>query len=224
MHDEQLHCFRRYTRVFPATAYAHHTPRVGCSVATDARHTPSTSPASSASRTGSVRVVALLCSKMPPRAITAGTTPKKRSTSSPTPPAESRKHPREDCVDDGDASALSRTYTAPSKPPRGADGKREGPDADDLYAPALSGDPPVTVASSAAVHHEAETRTTVTNAVERSSPTAASCGASEPEPTASLYVRVQYDKTLITTLPIEVMRVQHPQVLIDYLLSMSVWA
>lgn len=38
-----------------------------------------------------------------------------------------------------------------------------------------------------------------------------------------VYVRVQYDRALITTLPIEVMRKQHPQVLIDYLLSMSVW-
>lgn len=40
---------------------------------------------------------------------------------------------------------------------------------------------------------------------------------------ASIYVRVQYDKALISTLPLEVMRVRHPQLLIDYLLSMSVW-
>lgn len=49
-------------------------------------------------------------------------------------------------------------------------------------------------------------------------------GEATTEAKSHLYVRVQYDRALITTLPIEVMRKQHPQVLIDYLLSMSVWA
>ncbi|KAG5498434.1 hypothetical protein JIQ42_03240 [Leishmania sp. Namibia] len=221
MHDEQLRCFRRYTRVFPATAYARHTPRVGCSVATDARFAPYASPSSAASRTSSVKILALLCSKAPPHVFTANTTSKKRSAQSPVVP---RKRPHDESVDGGDASAPSRTYTAPSEPPRAVDGKREGSDANGLCAPAQSSGPPMTAASSAAVDDEGEASTTFTSAAERSDLTAAPYDTAEPEPTASLYVRVQYDKALITTLPIEVMRVQHPQVLIDYLLSMSVWA
>ncbi|EPY26950.1 hypothetical protein STCU_05997 [Strigomonas culicis] len=38
-----------------------------------------------------------------------------------------------------------------------------------------------------------------------------------------LYVRVQYDEVLVETLPLEVMRVRHPQVLIDFLLSTALW-
>ncbi|KAH9600258.1 hypothetical protein LSM04_000864 [Trypanosoma melophagium] len=38
-----------------------------------------------------------------------------------------------------------------------------------------------------------------------------------------IYVRVQFDKVLIDTLPLEVMREKYPQVLIDYLLSTAVW-
>lgn len=50
--------------------------------------------------------------------------------------------------------------------------------------------------------------------------------ANQPPPRRQrhLYVRVQYDKTLVETLPVEVMRERHPQVLIDYLLSCSVWS
>lgn len=40
----------------------------------------------------------------------------------------------------------------------------------------------------------------------------------------SVYVRVQYDKTLIETLPIEIARERHPQQLIDYLLTTAVWS
>lgn len=46
----------------------------------------------------------------------------------------------------------------------------------------------------------------------------------ESAPKRSVYVRVQYDRTLIETLPLEIMREKHPQVLIDYLLSTSVWS
>lgn len=42
-------------------------------------------------------------------------------------------------------------------------------------------------------------------------------------PCRTIYVRVQYDKTFIETLPLELMRVRHPQVLIDYLLGSSMW-
>nr|CCC95754.1 hypothetical protein, unlikely [Trypanosoma congolense IL3000] len=40
----------------------------------------------------------------------------------------------------------------------------------------------------------------------------------------SIYVRVQFEKAVIDTLPLEVMREKYPQVLIDYLLSTAVWA
>lgn len=39
----------------------------------------------------------------------------------------------------------------------------------------------------------------------------------------SIYVRLQYDKTCIETLPLEVLRERHPQLLIDYLLGSSMW-
>ncbi|ORC87008.1 uncharacterized protein TM35_000241580 [Trypanosoma theileri] len=38
-----------------------------------------------------------------------------------------------------------------------------------------------------------------------------------------IYVRIQFDKVLIDTLPLEVMREKYPQVLIDFLLSTAVW-
>ncbi|CAJ1990419.1 CS-J3C [Leishmania donovani] len=226
MHDDQLRFFRRYTRVFPATAYARHTPRVGCSVATDARSTTCTSLSSAASRTSCVKILALLCSKEPSQATTADTTPEKCSAlpTSAQSLAVSHKRTRGGCVDSRDASALEQTSTASPEPRRGAEVKRVRSDTDGVSAPAESSGSPTTAASSAAIKQEAETRTTVTNAAEGNAAAAASCDTTEPTPTASLYVRVQYDKAVITTLPIEVMRVQHPQVLIDYLLSMSVWA
>lgn len=49
-------------------------------------------------------------------------------------------------------------------------------------------------------------------------------GPREARQRRRLYVRVQYDKALVETLPIEVMREKHPQILIDYLLSCSVWS
>lgn len=39
-----------------------------------------------------------------------------------------------------------------------------------------------------------------------------------------IYIRLQYDKSCIETLPLELMRERHPQVLIDYLLSNSLWS
>ncbi|CBZ28632.1 conserved hypothetical protein [Leishmania mexicana MHOM/GT/2001/U1103] len=226
MHDDQLRFFRRYTRVFPATAYARHTPRVGCSVATDARSATCTSLSSAASRTSCVRILALLCSKEPSHATSADTTPEKCSAS-PTSAqslAVSRKRTHGEYVDGRDASASEQTSTASPEPPRGGEVKRVRSDPDGLSAPAESSGSPTTVASSAAVKQEVEARTTVTDVAEGNAAAADSCDTTEQKPTASLYVRVQYDKALITTLPIEVMRVQHPQVLIDYLLSMSVWA
>ncbi|RNF21518.1 uncharacterized protein Tco025E_03367 [Trypanosoma conorhini] len=38
-----------------------------------------------------------------------------------------------------------------------------------------------------------------------------------------IYVRVQFNKVLVDTVPLEVMREKYPQVLIDYLLSTAVW-
>ncbi|RNF05993.1 hypothetical protein TraAM80_04239 [Trypanosoma rangeli] len=38
-----------------------------------------------------------------------------------------------------------------------------------------------------------------------------------------IYVRVQFNKALVDTMPLEVMREKYPQVLIDYLLSTAVW-
>ncbi|CAM39808.1 conserved hypothetical protein [Leishmania braziliensis MHOM/BR/75/M2904] len=226
MHDDHLRSFRRYSRVFPTTAYARHTPRVGCSVATDARSIPCTSPSNSANRTSSVKILALLCSKVSPHSFNADTTPEKCSTmlALAQPLAVPRKRAREECVDDGDASASTRASTVLPEPPCRFEGKRKGSHSDGLSAPSESSDPPTAVASSAAVELETEARAIVTNAAEGSAAAAASCDTVEPAPTATLYVRVQYDKSLITTLPIEVMRAQHPQVLIDYLLAMSVWA
>ncbi|KAG8348629.1 hypothetical protein ERJ75_001251900 [Trypanosoma vivax] len=45
------------------------------------------------------------------------------------------------------------------------------------------------------------------------------------EPTAKrrLYVRVQFERAGVDTLPLEVMREKYPQVLIDFLLSTAVW-
>lgn len=40
----------------------------------------------------------------------------------------------------------------------------------------------------------------------------------------TLYVRAQYDETIIETLPLELFRERHPQVLLDYLLSCSCWS
>ncbi|KEG12444.1 hypothetical protein DQ04_01711070 [Trypanosoma grayi] len=48
-------------------------------------------------------------------------------------------------------------------------------------------------------------------------------GALEGAGKRHIYVRVQFDKTLVDTLPLEVMREKYPQVLIDYLLSTAVW-
>eukprot|EP00796_Vickermania_ingenoplastis_P004649 gene4649-3351_t len=44
-----------------------------------------------------------------------------------------------------------------------------------------------------------------------------------PTPKRSIYVRVQYGQSMIETLPLELMRGRHPQVLIDYLLGGSMW-
>ncbi|KAF8283155.1 hypothetical protein TcG_01757 [Trypanosoma cruzi] len=38
-----------------------------------------------------------------------------------------------------------------------------------------------------------------------------------------IYVRVQFNKVLVDTVPLEVIREKYPQVLIDYLLSTAVW-
>ncbi|GET90187.1 hypothetical protein, conserved [Leishmania tarentolae] len=228
MHDDQLRFFRRYTRVFPATAYGRHTPRVGCSVATDARPNAGTSVPSSASRTSCVKILALLCSKAPSH----GTSPDKtcgKSSTLPTPAqprAVPHKRTHEESAGNGDAPASAQTSSTSPEPPCGGNVKRLRSDPDGSSEPSEPMDSPMTTASSAAVKQEAEARTTIADASEgkTAAAAAASCDTAEPTPTASLYVRVQYDKTLITTLPIEVMRMQHPQVLIDYLLSMSVWA
>lgn len=45
-----------------------------------------------------------------------------------------------------------------------------------------------------------------------------------PPPLRTVYVRMQYDKACIETLPLEVMRLRHPQLLIDCLLGNSMWA
>lgn len=44
------------------------------------------------------------------------------------------------------------------------------------------------------------------------------------KPQRHIYFRLQYDKSCIETLPLELMRERHPQVLIDYLLSNSLWS
>ncbi|CAD2218746.1 hypothetical protein, conserved [Angomonas deanei] len=41
--------------------------------------------------------------------------------------------------------------------------------------------------------------------------------------TRHIYIRVMYNKSIVETLPLEIMRVRHPQILIDYLLSTTVW-
>lgn len=46
----------------------------------------------------------------------------------------------------------------------------------------------------------------------------------EQKPERHIYFRLQYDKSCIETLPLELMRERHPQVLIDYLLSSSMWS
>lgn len=48
--------------------------------------------------------------------------------------------------------------------------------------------------------------------------------ADEQKPERYIYFRLQYDKSCIETLPLELMRERHPQVLIDYLLSSSMWS
>lgn len=40
----------------------------------------------------------------------------------------------------------------------------------------------------------------------------------------TIYVRVQYDRACIETLPLQIMRERHPQILIDYLLGSCMWS
>lgn len=251
MDEDQLRRFRRYSRVFPAAPYARHTPRVGCSVATDALPgfgggiaVPHTAAKGSA-----VKVLALLCSKShgctsSDRGVSrsGGAPSSSPSPSTPTPPAPlpsskatSRKRPRGDAEEATEAPAqthLDGVASAPADSPASATPLKTEPcpSLDAPAAPSPRSDPPAPAATRAeapvkreALEEESCGDADGVPAVGEASSTR-SDAASAATPTASLYVRVQYDKALITTLPVEVMRTQHPQVLIDYLLSMSVWA
>ncbi|KAG5500590.1 hypothetical protein JKF63_03685 [Porcisia hertigi] len=226
MHNDQLRLFRRSTRVFPATAYARHTPSVGCSVTTDPRSTSHVASSGATNRTSAVKILGLFCTKAPSCTSSPDTTPNgsSRSLATAHPPTVPRKRTREDYVDTENTSPPARASSASAEPPRGVQRRSETPDTDDFHVPAEPSHEPSRVASSAAVKGKAEDHSTDANMPQRVETEVASSDTPEPAPTASLYARVQYDKAVIATLPIEVMRMLHPQVLIDYLLSMSVWA
>ncbi|KAK7195021.1 hypothetical protein NESM_000424800 [Novymonas esmeraldas] len=190
MDDERLSCFRRYSRIFPTTAYARHTPRVGCSVVAESLPSPYAASSSASHRSSSVKILALLCSK------------------EAAPTAVSRKRARVG-DDDGVDEACVSTAAPPTSTPRTAALVKTEAESPQGTSPAVVG--AVTGALQSELAKDAVTKDDTGTAA----PTLAA---------SSLYVRVQCDKALLTTLPMEVMRMQHPQLVIDYLLSMSVWA
>ncbi|KPA85140.1 hypothetical protein ABB37_01523 [Leptomonas pyrrhocoris] len=200
---DQLRSFRRYSRIFPSVPYGRHAARVGCSVVADAKSAVNSSSSKYHANGSSVKILALLCSKQPQPMNTEASVP-----NTATPP---RKRVRHDSVEDANAEKVPRNESALSS----------------AIGSVASGGGASTsseLLSVSAVEERHRTQESNDAAPEPATTSAVNTEASGPSAKSHVYVRVQYDRALIATLPIEVMRQQHPQVLIDYLLSMSVWA
>ncbi|KPI84307.1 hypothetical protein ABL78_6650 [Leptomonas seymouri] len=193
--EDQLRTFRRYSRVFPTVPYARHAPRVGCSVVADTKSAVHSTSTKCRSNGSSVKILALLCSKSPQPIRTAPSS-SKRARGDPTNEDSQGKVPRNETSRSKaiDSVAAGDGFKASSE----FSSASAVEDCKDVQEGKSASPGPAVASASDTVESEQSAKLHV-------------------------YVRVQYDRALITTLPIEVMRQQHPQVLIDYLLSMSVW-
>jgi hypothetical protein len=210
--DDYLRTFRRCSRVFPSVPYARHAPRVGCSVVAGAKPSSHTLSSTSPCGSSSVKILALLCSKSTTEAADEITalpsnllTPTRKRARAGSPDEDSVQSKQEACSFESAKATVAARKTEDTGVSDGVSN--------------LPADSPLASASAVPTNHvpdRSATRTEESSSSEDSR-------ANAPAPKLHLYVRVQYDRALITTLPIEVMRRQHPQVLIDYLLSMSVW-
>lgn len=214
--EDQLYRFRRYTRVFPLVPYARHTPRVGCSVVADSKSATQSSTSKPHGGGSSVKILALLCSKQPPQQKTETSTKtelsdlaiprRKRSRDS----VEEKEVPLTGRPIDTAAPASVGTAFSTCTDPAASESSPDGSERK------------LSLRATEALEHVQADESTIPSPMTVLEANRANDSSTPAQ--SHLYVRVQYDRALITTLPIEVMRKQHPQVLIDYLLSMSVWA
>ncbi|CCW62245.1 unnamed protein product [Phytomonas sp. EM1] len=199
--------FLSYSRAFPYLPFAKHIPNAGCTTA-HTQHSPKGVGITSAPFLSStVKVLAVLCStdKLPihqpsdrTSAVSSG-----RDSLDPTNATTANTCQRED-------EENSRSY----KRRRLSDNTEE--DMNSIKSDASDSIDGDKESEESDVKH---TDDSSDMSDEKSGWRDRQCSARR-----RIYIRVQYDKTLIETLPLEIMRERYPQVLIDYLLSCAVYS
>ncbi|CCW68581.1 unnamed protein product [Phytomonas sp. Hart1] len=193
-----------HSRAFPYLPFAKHVPKAGCSTAHTQYFANNNSPLSTLLTSSSVKILALLCSttKQPAHQPSTSTVSLVRGSLDTT---------KEPSV--GIDKAENNEDDPPHKRRRlSNDAKNGGNSVKNMSSTSMEGEKVPLKRS------DSPTGSGNTQEVK---------SGHEGGPDSAMrriYVRVQYDKALIETLPLEIMRERHPQILIDYLLSCSVWS